>query len=517
MTEINEAPVGRLGLDNPKPVAPRSDKFGKHQVVLDGGLGISSRAPKRLKNKPTIVGTYHDYKDAQKARAAHAAKHGHPEHHYTIRSGEYRINESGEEELVIDTTPLIEWSRPEEHAALTEGTNEDVKTGIEEDNENVVVLRPSDVDGEFVVVEGIEGSLNEGDILDESNVDDLRDLGYEVGVIDVSEAKYHVHAEVSPKGIPLTKQHRIAVNADSESSAKKAAHSYVKERGWKIHNIHKVTLAEQSGDLEEGFEEGDLEDQTSNEPRTFSEITAPESIQELSTKTLSSYASKAVDDGHKKISQAFGPPRKKSSDEQDKLAMKGNQRLKHAGRAFDKIDKADGLRAGRRARVGASLKESTDPTKFSEITAPENIQEKEKVVIKLSPKKVKRLSYTIRDHKGRLLDKEGRLVAAVNEDIEDAPLEQRPQDLDESIGTKVNHFDQFKDNVQSHSDHTTTDGNVSYEHKLVKVGDKKWHQTVATVRDREGHNYIRGVFNHKHGKNSPHGHGWTSSPYGDDD
>lgn len=230
----------------------------------------------------------------------------------------------------LDTTPLIEWSHPNEveaarklaaqdkprtddeeikiargllhgdykgHRAamrkkhnITEGTGDDLTP--EQIDENVVahdtaefseavIIQPvEDLNGIFEVVQGND-TLTVGDTIDEAQIEALKDGGALFITQSINEADYHVHAEVSPKGIPLTKQHRIKVSAKSPAEAKKKAHEYTKERNWKIHNIQKVTLAEESGDLEEGFEEGELEDQTSNELRTFSEITAPERLEEM--------------------------------------------------------------------------------------------------------------------------------------------------------------------------------------------------------------------------------------------
>jgi hypothetical protein len=380
---ISEAPVGRLGLDNPPTKAPVSSRFGKHQVVLDGGINLSrastSRKLTKLAANPVVVGSYHDYKDAQKARKHHAEKNGHSESHYTIRSGSYQINESGEEELILDTTPLIEWTKPVVVGDEQTPPSEDISEEEEIVNEKTITIQPvEDLNDLFEIVHGVE-DFREGETIDNVQVENLRELGYTVIEQSIDETQYHVHAEVSPRGVPLTHNHRIPINAKSEAEAKSKARAHAKDRGWKIHNIQKVTLAEDADPEFELVEE--FEDQDSG------------------------------------------------------------------------------------------------PTKFSEITAP-------------------------------VIDESSN------------PDTTPPEQLDESWGVKVSHFDEFKRNAQDYADHKTSHGKVEYQHHIAgPFGDKHpaWHQTSAIV-DHPKHGRINiGTFNHKHGKNSPHGHGQVLDSYMADD
>lgn len=226
----------------------------------------------------------------------------------------------------LPTEPLIEWSRPEDleagrklaagdkprtedeekkiargqlhgdykgHRAamkkkhnITEGTDDDLENkslefqpqpedteGTDAFDEALIVQPLDDLNETFEVVRGV-ADIAEGEIVDNIQLANLEENGYKIVIQSIDEAKYHVHAEVSPKGIPLTKNHRIAVTAKSEAEAKKNAHAYTKERGWKIHNIQRVTLAEGDETLAEGEETGELENQEDG-PKTFMEITAP--------------------------------------------------------------------------------------------------------------------------------------------------------------------------------------------------------------------------------------------------
>jgi uncharacterized protein YjbJ (UPF0337 family) len=86
------------------------------------------------------------------------------------------------------------------------------------------------------------------------------------------------------------------------------------------------------------------------------------------------------------------------------------------------------------------------------------------------------------------------------------------EELDESWGVKTKSFKDFKNGAQEWADNHTHDGKVEFHTKEVGVGDKKWHQTIASSPH---HDYRIGHFNHSGKGKSEEGSGqhlhWSDS------
>lgn len=86
------------------------------------------------------------------------------------------------------------------------------------------------------------------------------------------------------------------------------------------------------------------------------------------------------------------------------------------------------------------------------------------------------------------------------------------EDLEESWGVKTRSFKDFKDGAQDWANNHTHDGKVEFHTKEVGVGDKKWHQTIASSPH---HDYRIGHFNHSGKGKSEEGSGqhlhWSDS------
>lgn len=83
------------------------------------------------------------------------------------------------------------------------------------------------------------------------------------------------------------------------------------------------------------------------------------------------------------------------------------------------------------------------------------------------------------------------------------------ESLDESFGSKMKSFSDFKNMAQDWADNHTHHGEVDFTSKHIKTdGGRNWHQTTSSGEDRHGNRFIIGVFNHKRGKSSDEGHGW---------
>ncbi len=279
-------------------------------------------------------------------------------------------------------------------------------------DEQTVHLAPHGGKGtHFKVVKGIKGQLENGEVIHDKHIDDLHDVGIKTKILkedelteeeqailegeDVTDLPFddELNEEyVSPQKYKETlKTHGFHYSGDQgkhgPNHSHKNGHSYDLDDNGKWHH-HSGTSGSTIQSLKDHIAKHNLNEWSepseiragrklaaADKPRTKTEeikiargqlhgdykghaaamrkkhnITEDaEQLQELSTSLLNRYSTKAVKTAHATHDRklATGVDRQGAGDQLDK-------RLRSAGMAMDKVDKADGLRQGKRVKVAAT-------------------------------------------------------------------------------------------------------------------------------------------------------------------